>query len=87
MKEKDSGETGGWEPPCWRAPPRLCWEHAHASAPASAVRTSRKQFRTERRPVRFCQSIAPVRLFLDDIEQIVAYLLELSPARCRMLSI
>jgi hypothetical protein len=37
------------------------------------------QVGTERRPVRFCQSIAPVLLYLDDIEQIVAYLLELSP--------
>jgi hypothetical protein len=34
---------------------------------------------TERHPVKFCQSFAPVRLYLDDIEQIVAYLLELSP--------
>ena len=33
----------------------------------------------ERRPVSFCESIAPVRLFLDDLEQIVASLLELSP--------
>lgn len=36
------------------------------------------QVRPERPRVKFCQSIAPVRLFLDDIEQIAAYLFELS---------
>ena len=33
----------------------------------------------DRQPVRFCQSCAPVRLYLDDLEQIVVYLLEFSP--------
>jgi hypothetical protein len=35
--------------------------------------------KTERRPVQFCRSIEPVTLYLDDIEQIVAYLLDISP--------
>lgn len=46
----------------------------------TARRSSKdEQARLARRPVQFCQSIAPVRLYLDDIEQIVAYLQGLSP--------
>jgi hypothetical protein len=33
----------------------------------------------EKRSARFCRSIAPVRLYRDDLAQIVAYLQELSP--------